>query len=98
LAGTWNAVFDVAGGDVAGTITIAGMPGFTQGNIVGSMRAGRIDFGVLYNNWQTAAFEGTISGRSLSGAFSTSDGAAGSWQGAFAVWYPTPVPTTSSPP
>jgi len=81
LSGTWQAEFDVAGGDVGGKITLVGLPGLTRGNVSGSIRSGKLGFGVVYNDWQAAEFDGAVTATGLGGTFTTSAGVTGSWQG-----------------
>lgn len=88
-SGTWSVVFNVSERDaegratlVDGTASVTGMPGVTRGQVVGSLRGGTLQFGILYESVEVVTFSGVGQNDSFGGTFSTPEALSGVWHGA----------------
>jgi len=73
LNGTWQANFDVAGFDLAGTLNVIGMPGIATGNIAGTWDLEDLGFGVMFVDQELVSFDGGLQGDQFVGTFDTGD-------------------------
>jgi len=81
--GTWTLQASRADdGSFTGTLTATGPSDFAQGSAYGSLTpTGELQFGVVYNDVEEAAFVGTVCGGVVSGTYTTTKGDAGTWIG-----------------
>ncbi len=91
LTGVWQASFDVAAGQLGGSMTITNLPGVDEGHISGALDQNTIGF-VLSKGDRRTTFTGSTSDRTLSGTFETPEGYLGTWVGKFGPAALNPAP------
>ena len=79
--GTWGADLSRTADNVSGGFTLTGSPVFSGGNVTGMVTDGStITFGVVDSDQNTATFNGTLKGTSVSGTYESSVDT-GVWRG-----------------
>lgn len=82
--GSWTLAAVKSGTTLTGTVTTNGPADFNAASIYGAFsETGDIHFGVLYNDAYEATFDGAVSGKVVSGTYTTKDGDSGTWAGNF---------------